>query len=84
MAEPLIYEPEVSQCDHTGENMAADLAICPMPQGVEAHEIVVFGLAKSFFHHIPIQAGLDEVIGGPVSVIGDQKVLPKSDRKSVV
>ncbi len=43
--------------------MAANLAICPVPKGVEADEIVVFGLAKGFFHHIPIKARLDDVIG---------------------
>ena len=63
MAEPNLYEPKIGKGYHTGKNMAANLAICPVPKGVEAYEVAVFGLAKGLLHHIPIQARLDDVIG---------------------
>ena len=78
LLKPNFDEPEIGKSYHTGQDMAADLAVGPVSQGIKAHEIAVFGLAKGFFDHVPIKACLDDLVGGPIEVIGEKNVLAKS------
>jgi hypothetical protein len=40
----------------------------------DAHQIIIFGLAKSIFDHIPVEAGLDDFVGGPLALVGYKNI----------
>ena len=57
--------------------MAADLTIGPVSDGQDAYKVVVFGLTKGTLDHVAIQTGSNDLIGRPLSLVGDENVFPK-------
>lgn len=70
-------ESKIGQSYHTGEDVAANLPIRPVPDGKDAYKVVVFGLTEGFLNHVAIQTGSNDLIGRPLSLVGDENVFPK-------
>lgn len=75
--QPEAEQTEVSQGNDAGKKVAADLGIRPVPHGTDVAELSSLGLPKGVFNLIPIKAGLDDIVRGPVVMRGHDDVLSK-------
>lgn len=71
-------ESQIAQGSHAGQDVAPDLAVGPVADGLEANQVVILGLPEGVFHHVPVQTGPHDLVRAPVRPIRDDNVLAKT------
>jgi hypothetical protein len=58
--------------------VAADFTVGKVPDGQNADQIIIFGLAKRIFNNVPVNAGFHNFVGRPGVVISDDDVFAEA------